>query len=217
MGCNIELRINHVPCTSDSKFAKLKRSSFSFFNCSRRMHRKSLSSNEQESELDYADYTSQKPMMKDRTLMYNSDCGSQVPQPESFHGMEVVTALRDSGGNLLSSRKSLNESCQETSRTSSSGVDSSKEEGFDYTHLVSSNPDSDNQSKCFPRTIWFHKKRLHSPDLSQLIFQGIPQQKDFVLSIPNYTCSETYSYGNEPCVFSSSSNNCTKAAQNEER
>ncbi|XP_028791794.1 protein STICHEL-like 2 isoform X1 [Neltuma alba] len=214
LGCNIELRINHVPCTSDSTYAKLKRSSFSFFTCSRRIHRKALSDNEQGSEPDYTDHTSQKAMMKDRTC--KSDCGSQMQQPDSYHGMEVVTALRDGEGNLLSSRKNLlNSSCQETSRTSSSGVDSSKEEGFDYAHLVSSNPDSDYQSKCFPRTFWIHKKKLHSPDLSQLVFEGTQQQKEFVLSIPNYTCSETYSYASEPCVFSTSSNNCTKAAQNE--
>ncbi|KAF7838221.1 protein STICHEL-like 2 [Senna tora] len=217
LGCNIELRINHVPC-SDSTFSKLKRSSFSFFSCSRRMHGKSLSSNEQGSEPDFTDCTSQKPMMKDRTLTCTSDCGSQVPQPESNLRMEVVTALRDREGNLLSSRKSLlSGSCQETSRTSSSGVDSSKEEGCDYVHLVSSNPDSDNLSKCFPRTLWLHKKKLRSPDLSEMILQSTQQQKDFVLSIPNYTCSETYSCANEPFVFSSSSNNCTKVAGNEER
>ncbi|KAI9108798.1 hypothetical protein K1719_020103 [Acacia pycnantha] len=215
LGCNIELRINHVPCTSDSKYAKLKRSSFSFFSCSRRIRRKALSDNERESEPNYTDHTSEKAMMRDRTVTCTSDCGSQMQKPESCHQMEVVTALRDGDGNLLSSRKNLlNSSCQETSRTSSSGVDSSKEEGFDYAHLVSSNPDSDYQAKCFPRNFWIHKKKLRSPDLSQLVFEGNQQQKEFVLSIPNYTCSETHSYASEPCVFSTSSNNCTKAAQN---
>ncbi|XP_054805354.1 protein STICHEL-like 2 isoform X2 [Prosopis cineraria] len=218
LGCNIELRINHVPCTSHSKYAKLKRSSFSFFSCSRRIHRKALSDNEQGSEPGHTDHTSQKAMMKDRTLTCTSDCGSQMQQPETYHGMEVVTALRDGEGNLLSSRKSLlNSSCQETSRTSSSGVDSSKEEGFDYAHLVSSNPDSDYQSKCFPRTFWIHKKKSPSPDLSPVVFQGTQQEKEFVLSIPNYTCSETYSYASEPCVFSASPNNCTKHAQSQKR
>ncbi|KAK4264454.1 hypothetical protein QN277_025628 [Acacia crassicarpa] len=215
LGCNIELRINHVPCTSDSKYAKLKRSSFSFFSCSRRIRQKALSDNEQGSEPNYTDHTSEKAMMRDRTVTCTSDCGSQMQKPESYHQMEVVTALRDGDGNLLSSRKNLlNSSCQETSRTSSSGVDSSKEEGFDYAHLVSSNPDSDYQAKCFPRNFWIHKKKLRSPDLSQLVFEGTQQQKEFVLSIPNYTCSETHSYASEPCVFSTSSNNCTKAAQN---
>lgn len=182
------------------------------------MHRKSPSSNEQESEPDYADCTSQQPIMKDKTLTCTSDCGSQLPQPESYDGMEVVTALRDSEGNLLSSRKSfLSGSCRETSRTSSSGVDSAKEEGCDYAHLVSSNPDCDNQSKCFPRALWLHKKKSRSPDLSHLILQGTGQQKDFVLSIPNYTYSETYSCVNEPCVFSSSSKNFIKTSINEER
>ncbi|CAL0306765.1 unnamed protein product [Lupinus luteus] len=68
LDCNIELRINYVPCTSESKFAKFKRSSFKFFNCSRRILRKTLSYNEQGSESDYADCTSEKPMMKDQIL-----------------------------------------------------------------------------------------------------------------------------------------------------
>lgn len=215
LGCNIELRINHAPCTSDATYAKLKKSTFSLFSCSRRIHRKALSDNEQGSEADYFDRTSQKDVIRDRTC--TSDCGSQVQKPESYHGIEVVTALRDGEGNLLSSRKSLlNSSCQGTSRTPSSGVDSSKEGGFEYAHLVSSNPDSDYQSKCFPRIFWTHKK-LRSPDLSQLVFDGTQPKKEFVLSIPNCTCSETYSYASEPCVFSTSSNNCTKAAQDEKR
>ncbi|XP_019457452.1 PREDICTED: protein STICHEL-like 2 [Lupinus angustifolius] len=78
LGYNIELRINYVPCTSDSKFAKFKRSYFNFFNCSRRILRKSVSYNEQGSESDYADCTSEKPIMKDQILTCSSDAISIV-------------------------------------------------------------------------------------------------------------------------------------------
>ncbi|RDX67548.1 Protein STICHEL-like 2, partial [Mucuna pruriens] len=124
LGCNLELRINCVPsCTSDSMYDKLKRSSFNFFGCSRRIRWKSLSSNEQGSESDYAEYTSQKPMMMDQTLTCSSDCGSRVPPFESYNGMQVVTTLRSSEGNLLSSGKMLlNRSVQETPRFSCSRV-----------------------------------------------------------------------------------------------
>lgn len=180
-----------MPCTSDSKYAKLKRSSFSFFSCSRRFQQKSSSSNEQGSESDYADYTSQQPMMNDK--MVTSDCGSLVPPSESCHGRGVVTTLRSCEGNLLSSGK--------ISRFG--GDDSSKEEGCHCAHLVPSNLDSDNQSNCFPQTLWFQKK-LRSAYSSKLTFQGIQQQN----SIPKCTCSQTYTSAYEPCI---SSKNCTKA------
>ncbi|KAJ1413250.1 P-loop containing nucleoside triphosphate hydrolase [Sesbania bispinosa] len=203
LGCNIELRINYVP--SDSKHAKLKRSSFNLFSCSRRILRKSLSSDGQGSESDYADYTSQKPMTKDQTLTCSSDCGSRVPPLESYPGMQVVTTLRSCEGNLLSSGKIfLNRSCQETPKISFSRVDSLKEEGCNYEHLASSTLDLDNQSNCFPRSLWLHRKFSSS---------HASQQKDFVLSISKYQCSETCSYDKEPCVFPHSSNNYTKAVE----
>ncbi|KAL2321727.1 hypothetical protein Fmac_026106 [Flemingia macrophylla] len=156
LGCNLELRINYVPSnTSDSKYARLKRSSIKFFSCSRRMYWKSLSSNEHGSESDYADYTSQsqKPMKKDQTLTSCSDCASQVPPLESYHGMQVVTTLRSSEGNLLSSGKMFfNRPAQEPTKNSCSRVDSLKEEGCNYEHQASSTLDLNNQSDCFPRT-----------------------------------------------------------------
>ncbi|KAK2409312.1 AAA-type ATPase family protein [Trifolium repens] len=160
LGCNIELRINHIPCTSDSKYAKLKRSSFNFFNCSRRILRKSLSSDEQGCESDYADCTSQKPMMMDRTLSRSSDCGSRAPPLESYNGMEIVTTLRSCEGNLLSSGKIfLNKIDQETPRISFSRNDTVKEEGCNHEDLASSTFDLDNnRSNCFPQTLWLRRK-----------------------------------------------------------
>ncbi|KAH1132791.1 hypothetical protein AAZX31_05G042300 [Glycine max] len=206
LGCNLELRINYVPsCTSDSIYAKLKRTSFNFFGCSRRIRWKSLPSNEQGSESDYADYTSQKPMMKDQTQTCSSDCEPPVPPFESYNGMQVMTTLRSSEGNLLSSGKMLlNRQDQETPRISCSRVDSLKEEGCNYEHLAPSTLDLDNQTDCFPRTRWLHKKFSSS---------YASQQKNFVLSIPKFKCSETYRYDLEPCIFSHSSNNCTKAIE----
>ncbi|KAK7330579.1 hypothetical protein VNO77_24775 [Canavalia gladiata] len=204
LGCNIELRINYIPSASNSKYAKLKRSSFNFFSCSRRILWKSFSSNEQGCESDCADYTPRKPMMKDQTLTCSSDYGSREPL-ESNHGMEVVTTLKSCEGNSLSSGKIfLNRSSQETQRISCSSVGSVKEVGCNYEHLASSTLGLDNQSNCFPRTIWLHKKFYSS---------YASQQKDFVLSVPKFKCSETYRYDNEPCVLShNSSNNCTTGA-----
>ncbi|KAL2573283.1 hypothetical protein AAZV13_17G116500 [Glycine max] len=206
LGCNLELRINCVPsCTSDSIYAKLKRTSFSFFGCSRRIRWKSISSNEQGSESDYADYTSQRPMMKTQTLTCSSNREPRVPSFESYNGMQVVTTLRSSEGNLLSSGKMfLNRPDQETPRISCSGVDSLKEEGCNYELLAPSTLDLDNQSDCFPRTRWLHKKFSSS---------YASQEKNFVLSIPKFKCSEAYGYDLEPRVFSHSSNNCINAIE----
>ncbi|KAK7265602.1 hypothetical protein RJT34_33224 [Clitoria ternatea] len=202
LGCHLELRINYVPCTSDSKYAKLKRS-FNFFSCSRRILWKSTSTNGQGNESDYADCTSQKLMMKDQTLTCSSNW---VPPLESYHGMQVVTTLRSCEGNLLSSGKMfLNRSGQETPRISCSRVDSLKEEECNYEqHLGSSTPDLENHSNCFPRTLWLHKK---------ICFSYASQHKGFVLSIPKFKCSETYGYDKEPCVFSHNSITCTKTAE----
>ncbi|KAE9610118.1 hypothetical protein Lal_00006892 [Lupinus albus] len=163
LGCNIELRINYVPCTSDSKFAKFKRSSFNFFNCSRRILRKSLSSHEQESESDYADCTSEKPMMKDQTLTCSSDCGPRVPPPESYGGTEFLTTLRSSEGNLLcSGNRLLNSSAPVAPRISCARDDSLKEDGGNYAHQVSSTVDFNSHSNCFPQTRWLHRKSCSS-------------------------------------------------------
>jgi len=202
LGCNVELRITYTPCASDSKYSKLKRSTFSIFTCSRRnRQQKSLSSNEQGSESDYGDCTSENPMMKDKTC--TSDCG-----------MDAVTALRSCEGNLLSSgERFCNRSFQESMRTSCAEVDSSKEKGCNGAHLDPSILDSDNDHhfNCFPKTLW-RQKKFRSSYSSKLSFQGIQQQKDFVLSVPKCTCSGTYTYANEPCIFSGSCKNCTKAS-----
>ncbi|XP_047151166.1 protein STICHEL-like 2 [Vigna umbellata] len=201
LGCNVELRITYTPCASDSKYCKLKRSTFSFFTCSRRnRQQKSLSSNEQGSESDYGDCASENPMMKDKTS--TSDCG-----------MDAVTALRSYEGNLLSSgERFLNRSFQESTKTTCAEVDSSKEKGCNGAHLDPSILDSDNDHfNCFPKTLWLQKK-FRSSYSSKLSFQGIQQQKDFVLSVPKCTCSGTYTYANEPCIFSGSCKNCTKAS-----
>ncbi|XP_058787755.1 protein STICHEL-like 2 [Vicia villosa] len=161
LGCNIELRITHVPHTFNSP----KRLSFNIFSCAR---------NIQESEIDYADHTSQKSMMKNTTLSSSSDCGSQEAPLKSYEGMDVITTLRSCEGNLLCSRERfLNRpSSLETLGASCSRVDSYNEEGHNGAHLVPYVPNSDNQSNCFPQTLWLQKKSPASHS-SKLSFQGI--------------------------------------------
>jgi hypothetical protein len=170
LGCNIELRITYVPHTSNSP----KRLSFNIFSCSRKIQQKPLSSNDQESEIDYAYDTSENPMMKNKTLSSSADCGSRMPPSKSYNKMDVVTTLRSCEGNLLSSRERfLNRFLQKNMGASCSRVDDSyNEEGHIGAHLVPSKINSDNQSNCFPQTLWLQKK-LRSSKSSKFSFQDI--------------------------------------------
>ncbi|PNY11505.1 DNA polymerase III subunit gamma/tau [Trifolium pratense] len=170
LGCNIELRITYVPHTSNSP----KRLSFNnIFSCSRKIQQKPLSSNDQESEIDYAYYNSENPMMKNKTLSSSAECGSRVRPSKSYNGMDVVTTLRSCEGNVLSSRERfLNRFLQENMGASCSRVDAYNEEGHIGAHLVPPIINSDNQSNCFPRTLWLQKK-FRSSNSSKLSFQGI--------------------------------------------
>lgn len=165
LGCNVELRITYVPQTS-------KKSSFNIFSCSRKIQQKSSLSNELETEIDYADYTSQNLMMKNKTLSSFSECGSRVPPRKSYDETDAVTTLRSCEGNLLSSRESLlNRSFEESIGASCSGVDSSKKEGHNGAQIVPSIHNSENQSNCFPQTLWLQKK-FRSSYSSKVSFQG---------------------------------------------
>ncbi|KAJ7956121.1 protein STICHEL-like 2 [Quillaja saponaria] len=181
LGCNIEIRINLVRCTSDSQYMKVRKLSFSLFHCSRQMHRKSFYSNEQGSDTDYSDNTSQKPMMKERPQTCSFDCRSRVPH-DCCHRTEAVRTLRNSDGNLLSSGKILlHSSCLETTKIPVLG-DSSKEEISNYGCEVLSVQEPDSQPNCFPKKLWHYKKsRSHYTSR---------QQNEF-LSIPRYTSSST--------------------------
>ncbi|MCI04212.1 protein STICHEL-like 2-like, partial [Trifolium medium] len=98
-------------------------------------------------------------MMKNKTLSSSADCGSRVRPSKSYNRMDVVTTLRNCEGNLLSSRERfLNRSLQENMGASCSRVDSYNEEGHIGAHLVPSIINSDNQSNCFPQTLWLQKK-----------------------------------------------------------
>ncbi|KAM1080631.1 hypothetical protein ACFX1X_015520 [Malus domestica] len=202
-GCNVEIRINLVPCASDSKCAKVKKSSFTLFSCSRRMQQKSQLSTEHGTESDYSEHTSEKPMLSDRpTLPCSSECSYQVPHNCSDK-MVVVSTLRNSEGNILSTRTASSRRSFEDSASEAPGlvVDSSKDDGSNHECHALSFVEPEHQPNCFPRTLRLQKK-FRSSDASQTTC-CTKRQNTTALSSPSKTSFGTCLVGNDSYVFCS--------------
>ncbi|XP_059657234.1 protein STICHEL-like 2 isoform X2 [Cornus florida] len=207
LGCNVEIRINLVNCGSITKYAKVKKPSFSLFNCSRRMCPKSQSTTERGSDpSDNSDLTSEKAMIRDRSVQTcSSDCGSQISHNCS-HRKEAAKTIRNSEGNALSIRKITPQKLlPDDFPKHGSGVDSSKEEGSNCGCQAISAQEPEKQPSCFFRTLKLHKKFLSS-DTSQMVRLRVQPQNKLLLSIPRES-SEPYFQAANPYIFSNSSNN----------
>ncbi|XP_065874106.1 protein STICHEL-like 2 isoform X2 [Euphorbia lathyris] len=209
LGRNVEIRINLVVCAPTSKYTKLRKLSFSFFSCSRRMQNKSHLPLDCESNFDCCDHISEKPMITDKALTCSSDIRSQM-QHNFYPGVEVVKALRNSDGNVLSvgTTSSHRLSQDDTSKTPPYGTDSSKQEAGSLDYDVFSNVETEEHSKCFPRTLR-RQKRLHSSDSSRVISTGNEHENQLALSIPGNKSLETCN--NTKDAFPFSSNNYTNS------
>lgn len=201
-GCNVEVRINLVPCASDSKYAKVKKPSFRLFSCSRRIQQKSQSSTGRGSDSDYSEYTSEKPILSNRPILpCSSDCAYQMPH-NCRDRMVVVSTLRNSEGNILSTRTASSRRSFEDDTSKAPGlmVDSSKEEESNHESQVLSSEEPEHQPNCFPRTTRLQKK-LRSSDASQMTFCTKLQNK----FAPSRTSFERCLVGNDSYVFCSGS------------
>ncbi|BFG32405.1 hypothetical protein CerSpe_186790 [Prunus speciosa] len=201
-GCNVEVRINLVPCASDSKYAKVKKLSFRLFSCSRRIQQKSQSSTGRGSDSDYSEYTSEKSILSNRPILpCSSDCAYQMPH-NCRDRMVVVSTLRNSEGNILSTRTASSRRSFEDDTSKAPGlmVDSSKEEESNHESQVLSSEEPEHQPNCFPRTMRLQKK-LRSSNASQMTFCTKLQNK----FAPSRTSFETCLVGNDSYVFCSGS------------
>lgn len=145
--------------------------------------------------------------MATKKAILSSECGSKMPH-NLYPGVEVVKALRNSDGNLLSvgttsSHRSLQDN--NTLKIPEYGIDSSKEE---VEHEVFSNSESKDQSKCFPRTL-SRQKRLHSSDFSRVISTGNEQDSKLAVSVTGNKAVETFNINKDSYVFNS--NSCTNS------
>ncbi|KDP30993.1 hypothetical protein JCGZ_11369 [Jatropha curcas] len=200
LGRNVEIRINLVLCAHESKCTKLRKLSFRLFSCSRRMYQKSQLPMECRSDSDI----SEKPIISGTAfLTCPSNCGSQMLH-DSYPRMEVVRALRNSEGNVLSmGTTSSDRSLQDNaSKTPAYGIDSSKEEGSSLEYEISSSQETEDQPNCFPRSLRF-QKRLHSSETSRVIWMGNQQEDKLALSIPGKQTFKTCNSTNGSYIFSS--------------
>ncbi|KAM5571830.1 protein STICHEL-like 2 [Rosa sericea] len=203
-GCNVEIRINLVRA-SESKYANVKKPSFRLFSCSRRMQQKSPSFCERGSGSDYSEYTSEKPILSDRPVLPCScDCASQLPH-NCCDKMVVVSTLRNSEGNILSTRTAS--SCRsfedDTPKAPGLMVDSSREEGSNQDCQVLSFHQPEHQPRCFPRTLRIQKK-LCSADATQVTCCTKLQNK---FAIRSRTSFEACLLGSDSYAFCSGSDN----------
>ncbi|KAM2939078.1 hypothetical protein FF1_038784 [Malus domestica] len=214
-GCNVEIRINLVPCASDSKYAKVKKSSLRLFSCSRRMQQKSQSSTKRGTDSDYSEYTSEKPMLSDQpTLPCSSECSYKMPN-NCRDRMVVVSTLRNSEGNILSTRTASSHRSFEDDMSKIPGlvVDSSKEEGSNHEFQVLSFEEPEHQPNCFPRTLRLQKK-FRSSNASQTTCCTKQHNKTASSSLSK-TSFGTCLVGNDSYVFCSGACNNTDSCINE--
>lgn len=213
LGCNVEIRINLAPCTSVKGYAKVKKPSFSFFSCSRRMRLKSHSTSEHGSDQsDCSDFTSEKAMIRDKTIgTCSSDCGSQVSHV-CYLRTEAARTLRNREGNVLgigtiTPHRSFQD---EIPKGTGFEVGSSKEE---QSSCGCQEPE--NQPNCLFNTFGLHKK-LRSSEASQMTCLRYQAQNKLALSVPKNTSFEPYFWANDRYAFSSSSNNFNSCPRDED-
>ncbi|XP_039035682.1 protein STICHEL-like 2 [Hibiscus syriacus] len=201
VGSNVEIRINLLVPDQLSK-GKVRKPSFSLFSCSRRLRLKSSSSTKCGSDSEVSQYASEKPMISDRhrpILTCHSDNGSEIPRISS-HGLEVVRAFRNSGGNILST--GATPSCasfrNDMSQAPAYINDFLKGEGRDCGCQNHSVQEPEYQSNCFPIALRSQKK-LHLSNTAKTTSKTSQEENKLALSIPGV-------WSNDPYVFYSSDN-----------
>ncbi|XP_030542225.1 protein STICHEL-like 2 [Rhodamnia argentea] len=207
LGCNVEIRINYVPCAAESKRAKVKRPSFSLFSCSRRMLQKTRSIVEQGSDSDYSDYTfEQYTTMAKANLACPSDCRSQMLHT-CDHRVGAVSTIRNADGNILSVGTDMSQCSPHDleGHLPDPVFDCSGREAICGRHHVISSQEPEVQSNCFPQ-VMKAQKMSNMPDTRQMICHDMPEEKKIASSIPGKMSTETISFADERYLFCSTDN-----------
>lgn len=208
-----------IRCDPETKSAKVKKPSFSLFNCSRRMRHQSQSTTEHGSDPSEI-YTSlsEKPMIKDKSVATcSSDCGSQDLRI-CCHTREAARTIRNYDGNALTvgTTTSYRLFPDNIPKQQDLGVDSSKEEESYCRCQTLSSEVVEEQPGCFSRTLKLRKK-LHSSDTSQMTLFSVDPQKNLALAIPSGTSSETYFGSSDPYIFCNTCKRYTKCHGDQDR
>ncbi|XP_015882421.3 protein STICHEL-like 2 isoform X1 [Ziziphus jujuba] len=213
LDCNVEIRINLVPCPSNTKHVKVNKQSFSLFSCSRRMQ-KSQSTTEHASDSDYSEYTSEKPMISDKSMLPSSSCcGSQMPH-NCCSKMEVIKTLRNDEGNVPRTSTSSHRSLGDYMPNSELAIAASNEQANNnHRGHVLCFREPENQPNCFSRLLRLQKK-LRTSETSQMICCS-QLQNGLTMSQPRKSYSGKFLSANNSSVPCSCSNTCTSSTRDE--
>ncbi|GMJ13707.1 hypothetical protein like AT4G24790 [Hibiscus trionum] len=207
VGCNVEIRINLSDTGPISKFAKVRKLSFSLFSCSHRLYPKSRSSTKSGSDSEASKNAYENSGISDRPIL-TCYLGNGFEKPHNGScGREVITAFRNSEGNILSSgaTPSRGPSLDDTSPTAAYGVYSSKGEGRDYECQILSACEPDYKSNCFPRVLR-PRKKMHLSDSTKVVSSGDQEENKLAVSIPGVSSFKNPLCSNESYVFYDSDN-----------
>ncbi|XP_057534942.1 protein STICHEL-like 2 isoform X2 [Amaranthus tricolor] len=182
LGCNVELRINLSP-----RNAKSKRSSFSLFSCSRRIHKSQTPESGSDRLSDASNFTSDKAMIGDKHVETCSSCGSQVSHICSHR---MVSTIRNSDGNALSTARS---GASTPHRISQDSVFSEQEKAC----KILTTEEQEEQPKCFPKTMRLSKKEASGDKCLKIQ----PKENSRQASFDTYICTDY------PYVLSNGCNN----------
>ncbi|XP_042503073.1 protein STICHEL-like 2 [Macadamia integrifolia] len=209
LGCNVEIKINLVPCNA-TKTAKVKKQSFCLLSFSRGMQDKSCSTSEDGvNQLYDSNFISGKVRKGEKSIETCSDSQSQYSvicshikeAPNTSRNKEVISQSTE----ILSLHRSVQ---NDTQKVSHLGVGLCGEEGNNCESRVVAVEEPENQPSCFSKTLKFHKRLCSSSSLHTIcleIQQGnklelsIPRKAYFCSSDPYLLCSNSnaYSYNSE--------------------
>ncbi|XP_028089847.1 protein STICHEL-like 2 isoform X5 [Camellia sinensis] len=199
LGCNVEMRIYLVHCASVTKYAKMKKLSFSLFSCSRRMRHESQSTTGRGSDpSDNSDVTCEKAIIRDNYVKTcSSNCGSQIPQ-NCCQRKEAASTIRNNEGNALSIGMTMSHGLlPDHIPRHSVDADSSREERSKCECQAIFAQEAEKQpSCCFSGFLKLHKK-MQSSDTFQSTFTRFQPQSNLALSIPRKHSTEAYLGAND--------------------
>ncbi|PIA51490.1 hypothetical protein AQUCO_01100375v1 [Aquilegia coerulea] len=210
LGCNVEIRINLVPCASVRKSSTTKKPSFSLLSCSRRMPL----TTEEDNTTDNSDFASERPIMKEKRMeTYSSDNGSQFSSIRSQHN-ELATAIRNSEGNALGLP---HESAKDVPTIGSQlKIHSSKLDNVARENQLLAIQEPENQTSCFPKKVKFQKRLCSAVDSERICFR-IRSHNKLELSIPQEQPIETFFCTNDPYIVCTGSNTFNESSKDEDR
>ncbi|KAJ4961802.1 hypothetical protein NE237_021712 [Protea cynaroides] len=197
LGCNVEIRVNLVPCPA-TKAAKVKKQSFSLLSCSCGMQHKPCSTLEDgDIQLDDSDFTSGKERKGEKSVDTCSDSQSQY----SIICSRIKQAANTSRNSEVISQSTGINTVQHTQKVPHLGVHLYDEDGNNHECQDFSIEEPENQPSCFSKTVRLCQ-RLCLSSSSHTICLEIQADNKLELPIPR----KTYFCSSYPYIFCLSSN-----------